>query len=83
MDDMIKYNHYYKNVEFLEFIDIYRILQLYEINHPCLQHAIKKLLCAGKRGGKNEKKDVQEAIDTLRRWIAMTEEDGNENETVG
>ena len=44
-------NPYIVDISKYNKLDIYRILKLYEVNDPCLQHAIKKLLCAGKRGG--------------------------------
>ena len=56
-------------------LDIYRILKLYEVSDPCLQHAIKKLLCAGKRGVKNQTQDINEAILSLQRLLEMQEED--------
>ena len=56
-------------------LDIYRILKLYEVNDPCLQHAIKKLLCAGKRGVKNQTQDINEAILSLKRLLEMQGED--------
>ena len=64
--DISKYNH----------LDIYRILSLYDVTDPCLQHSIKKLLCAGKRGGaKNFLQDVNEAILSLQRLLEMQGED--------
>ena len=48
-----------------------RVLELFEVTDPCIQHAIKKLLVAGKRGSKDQYRDVQEAIDTLDRWQQM------------
>lgn len=32
-------------------IDIYRVLVMFGVTDPCLQHAAKKILCAGQRGG--------------------------------
>jgi hypothetical protein len=69
------YNHYFKNTVHLNAVDVYRVLSLYGVTDPCLQHAIKKLLCAGDRGAKDIEQDVQEAIDTLGRWQDMMEED--------
>ena len=67
-----KHNHYFKDVSKLNTIDVYRVLQLFNVTDPCLQHAVKKLLVAGGRGaGKDIGKDVQEAIDTLVRWQEM------------
>lgn len=66
-----KHSHYYKDVNHLDQVDIYRILTLFEVTDPCLQHAVKKLLCAGHRGTKDKEKDITEAIDTLSRWKDM------------
>lgn len=65
------YNFRFNGVE----LDPYRILMIYEITHPAQQHAIKKLLRAG-RSNKSTKQDVQEVIRTLERWLAMMDEAG-------
>jgi len=71
-----KHNHYHKPVEGLQFVDVYRVLLLFAVTDPCLQHAIKKLLVAGGRGaGKSIDKDIQEAIDSLVRWQEMRAEE--------
>ena len=70
-----KHAHYHKSVVGLTHIDVYRVLSLFGVDDPCLQHAIKKLLVAGGRGGKDISTDIQEAIDTLERWKAMRQED--------
>lgn len=71
-----KHNHYFKDVSTLNTVDVYRILKLFNVTDPCLQHATKKLLVAGGRGaGKDIDRDVQEAIDTLLRWQEMRRED--------
>jgi hypothetical protein len=71
-----KHGHYYKDVSKLQHVDVYRVLSLFAVTDPCLQHAVKKLLVAGGRGaGKSIDKDVQEAIDTLTRWQAMRAEE--------
>jgi hypothetical protein len=78
----IKYNHYYKDVRHLDAVDVYRVLELFNVTDPCLQHAIKKLLCAGNRGAKDEERDVNEAIDTLGRYQDMkVEEELHEDAT--
>lgn len=71
------YEHYFKDVSNLKKVDIYRILDLYDVTDPCLQHAIKKLLCAGSRGNKDFKKDITEARDTLNRRLEMFNEGGD------
>ena len=72
-----KHNHYFKDVSNLNEIDVYRVLDLFAVEHPCLQHAVKKLLCAGQRGSKGRDKDIQEAIDTLVGFQDMRKEDNN------
>ena len=72
----IKYPHYYKDVAHLKNVDVYRVLTLFKVNDPCIQHAIKKLLCAGDRGDKSMIKDITEARDTLNRHLEMLDEDG-------
>ena len=72
----IKYPHYFKSVSHLETVDVYRVLSLFQVNDPCVQHAIKKLLCAGDRGDKSMIKDITEARDSLNRHLEMLNEDG-------
>ena len=58
-------NPYIVDISKYNKLDIYRILSLYDVTDPCLQHSIKKLLCAGKRGVKNQTQDINEAILSL------------------
>jgi len=71
---MKEYSHYYKKVPY-DYVDIYRVLELFNVTDPCIQHAIKKLLVAGGRGHKGLEKDVKEAIVSLNRRIEMWEEE--------
>ncbi len=66
------YNHYFREVKHLSHIDVYRVLDLFEVTDPCIQHALKKLLVPGGRtAGKSKDQDIQEAIVTLQRWQQM------------
>ena len=78
-----KHSHYHKNVAHLESIDVYRVLELFGVTNPCLQHAVKKLLCAGVRGVKDQGKDIQEAIDSLQRALEMSNEDKRQEALEG
>lgn len=69
-----KHSHYFKDCPYDQ-VDVYRVIQLFQVSDPCIQHALKKLLAAGGRGAKDEHKDVGEAIDSLRRWQEMREEE--------
>ena len=70
------HSHYFKDVSQLDTIDVYRVLELFNVTNPCIQHAVKKLLVAGGRGaGKDTNEDIQEAIDSLERWKDMRQEE--------
>lgn len=71
---MSKHSHYFKDVSKLNTVDVYRVLSLFEVSDPCIQHAVKKLLCGGIRGVKSLDKDVQEAIDSLLRYQEIIKE---------
>ena len=66
-----KHSHYFKDVSGVDQIDVYAVLRLFEVTDPCLQHIVKKALCAGKRGAKDWAKDVQEIADTAARLIEL------------
>lgn len=63
-------NKYMVNCPFDQ-IDVYRVLDLFDVTQPALQHAIKKTLFAGKRGAKNYVQDLREAIQSIEREIDM------------
>jgi len=78
--DKPKHSHYHKDVSGYDTIDIYVICDLYvDDNSGCIQHAVKKLLCGGKRGAKDEVKDLQEAMDTIQRKIEILQSKNGDN----
>jgi hypothetical protein len=72
--DSAKSNPYVKTIP-TNTIDIYRVLKTYEVEDPCIQHAVKKLLCAGKRGSKDYYQDIDEALQSLLRFFEMEREE--------
>lgn len=80
-----KHSHYHKNVAHLTFVDVYRVLHLFNVTDQAIGHAIKKLLVAGGRGaGKDVRRDIQEAIDSLVRWQEMQAENNwIDDSTIG
>ena len=72
-----KHSHYFKDISHLNYIDVYRVIDLFEITNPCIQHALKKLMAAGKRGAKDSARDIQEAIDSLQRLQEMEKENAS------
>ena len=69
-----EHNHYFKPCPY-DTLDVYRVISIFGVSDPCIQHALKKLLCSGVRGHKDQSKDIQDVIDTLERWKQMREED--------
>ena len=68
------HNHYFKPCPY-DTLDVYRVISIFGVSDPCIQHALKKMLCSGVRGHKDQSKDIQDVIDTLERWKQMREED--------
>ena len=77
-DKQQKHSHYKKDVRHLDYIDVYRIIDLYELHDPCFQHAIKKILVPGARGHKDLTKDINDIIDTMQRKLEMIAENEKE-----
>lgn len=55
------------------FIDVYAVLDAFNVTCPARQHAIKKLLCSGIRGKGDVLQDLREAGDAITRAIQMQE----------
>tara|TARA_Y100000310_G_scaffold332516_1_gene408255 strand:+ start:46 stop:336 length:291 start_codon:yes stop_codon:yes gene_type:complete len=54
-------------------MDVYTVLRTFEVESDP-GHAVKKILCAGTRGGKDKIQDYEEAITALIRTIEIEEE---------
>ena len=52
-------------------VDVYDVLKAYTVTNPADAHAIKKMLCPGKRGVKSANQDRREAIVSLERAIEL------------
>jgi hypothetical protein len=52
-------------------IDVYRVLDAFDVRCPATAHAIKKLLCAGIRGHKDMEQDLSEAAQSIEEARAM------------
>lgn len=75
---LIQYPHYYKDVRHLAVVDVYEVLDLFDVTDQAVGHAVKKLLVTGKRGTKGRLQDLKEARDTLSRAIEIQERKANE-----
>jgi len=54
-------------------IDVYAVLDAFNVTCPARQHAVKKLLCSGIRGKGDVLQDLKEAGDAITRAIQMEE----------
>ena len=54
-------------------VDVYAVLDAFEVTCPARQHAIKKLLCTGIRGKGDVLQDLCEAMDAIKRAIQLYE----------
>ena len=52
-------------------IDVYDVLQAFNVTCPATQHAVKKLLCTGIRGHKDGNTDLLEARESITRAIEL------------
>ena len=50
-----KHNHYFRDCPY-DKIDVYRIIDIFEITDPVAQHILKKCIATGKRGHKDEER---------------------------
>jgi hypothetical protein len=69
-----KYDVYFKDVSELDEVDVYQVHQLFNVLDAsgCLHHSSKKILLPGVRtGGKERYEDIEEARDTLNRWLEI------------
>lgn len=52
-------------------VDVYAVLEAFDVRCPAVQHAVKKLLCAGLRDKGSRIQDISESIDALYRAVEM------------
>jgi len=65
---MSKYNREIIGLEGTEVtVDVYRVLDSFNVTDPAIQHALKKMLCTGLRGHKDYLTDLDDAIESLQK----------------
>lgn len=72
------YRFEYKGIK----LDPARICQIYKITNLVQGSIVKKALCAGNRGHKDIKKDINDIITACNRWLEMIDEDEAEAKNV-
>lgn len=68
----VKKNKYLKSFNGIE-LDVYDVIDIWQVNNPALQHLIKKALQAGDRGHKDLLTDMQDIIDSAIRAKQIAE----------
>ena len=56
------------------FIDVYDVIDCFEVTSGALQHAVKKLLAAGKRGHKDYEQDLIDILSSVERALFQHQE---------
>lgn len=71
IDDNVnpKYNRPCKGVT----IDVYDVLQAFNVTNPALQHLVKKALAVGQRGHKDKMEDLRDILASAQRAIELEE----------
>jgi hypothetical protein len=65
--DGSKYNRPIKGVT----VDVYDVLEAFNVTCPALQHLIKKALCSGLRGHKTLERDLKDIVESSERALSM------------
>lgn len=60
-------NKYQREIKPGVFVDVYDVLQAFEVTNPALQHLVKKALAVGQRGHKDAAEDLQDIVDSALR----------------
>jgi hypothetical protein len=69
----ISKSKYIKTIRGMQ-LDVYDVLQAWDVKNPALQHLIKKALQAGNRGHKDVLEDLQDIIDSAIRAMELEKE---------
>lgn len=59
------------NINEFSTVDVYSVLEAFQVHCPARQHAIKKLLCSGLRGKGDALQDLKECRDAITRAIEL------------
>ena len=68
--NLAKFPHYFAKVPNFTHLDIYMVSEMFQLN-SYQHHCLKKIIATGKRGSKDQVKDLQEVIATVEAWIEV------------
>lgn len=66
-------NKYHREIKPGVFVDVYDVLQAFNVANPALQHLVKKALAVGQRGHKDAAEDLQDIVDSALRAQELAE----------
>lgn len=52
-------------------VDVYRVIDAFQVTDPALQHLAKKALCAGLRGHKDLGQDLKDILQSAQKALAL------------
>ncbi|HBD6162622.1 TPA: hypothetical protein KKN35_000560 [Shigella sonnei] len=61
-------------IEIDVWVDVYDVIKAFNVTSGPMQHALKKVLCAGERGHKDLLQDLNDIIASVEREIEMVKE---------
>lgn len=68
--NLTKFPHYFAKVPNFTHLDVYMVSEMFKLN-SYQHHIVKKAIATGKRGSKDQVKDLQEVIATAEAWIEV------------
>jgi hypothetical protein len=63
-------------------VDMYDLFVMYEVTCPAIQHALKKLFCAGSRGAKGRVQDLEEALWSTGEAVELARDEASGHKTA-
>lgn len=64
---MSEHSKYHREIKPGVFVDVYDVLQAWDVRNGALQHLIKKSLCPGQRGHKDLETDMNDIVASAKR----------------
>ena len=73
-DEEFAQNKYHREIKPGVWVDVYDVLNAFNVTDPALAHLVKKALAVGQRGHKDEAEDYQDIYDSAKRALEMYKE---------
>lgn len=55
-------------------VDVYRVIDAFQVTDPALQHLVKKALCAGLRGHKDRGQDLNDILQSAQQAVHLNDD---------